>query len=235
MLTQQFNNVLRREGNDREVISVLTQTLVDTDMPFETIPLRAIGPAFDRDKADHYRQMRKWSIIEEPGYGYRRGVPSYPIKQVIEIGNIKKLIADGNVVVACGGGGIPVVKNAYGDLEGIEAVVDSEALVPILTEQIQAETLLIIISNDRKFILSGLNTQTALHITPDRLDQIIAESNIQSHSVQRSLTAAQQFFAKGGKQVIVSTLSALPDVFTKGKGLWISASELKDKPFWLKD
>jgi len=235
MLTQEFINTLRREGSHRQVISVLTQTLVDTDISSDIAPLRAIGPAFDRDKSEHYRLLRNWSIIEEPGIGYRRGVRSYPVKQVVEIENIKKLIADGNVVVACGGGGVPVIKNAKGDLEGIEAVVESEALVPILTEQIQAEILMIIISNDRKFILSGLNTQTTLHITSAELEKIIVESNIQSHFVQRSLIAAQRFIEIGGKQVIVCTLDALLDVFMKGKGLWISASEMKNKPFWMQD
>ena len=231
MLTQEFNNVLRRQGSNRQVIGVLTQSLVDTDIPTNSTPLRAIGPAFDRDKADHYRQMRKWSIIEEPGIGYRRGVPAYPIKQVVEIENIKQLVDTGNVVVACGGGGIPVIKNPQGDLQGIEAVVESEELVPIITDQINAKTLIIIIGNDRKYILSGLNMRTSLHLTPAELDEIISESNIQSYSVQRTLRAAQAFLKHSGEQVIITTIKTLADVFTSSKGIWISAENLKVKPF----
>lgn len=230
MLTQEFHNVLRRQGSNRQVIGVLTQSLVDTNIPSKSKALRAIGPAFDRDKADHYRQMRNWSIIEEPGIGYRRGVPAYPIKEVIEIENIKQLIAAGNVVIACGGGGVPVIKNAQGDLQGIEAVVESEELVPIITDQINAKTLLIIIGNDRKFILSGLNTRTSLHLSLTELDKITNDSNIQSHSVQRTLRAAQAFLKHGGDHVIISTVNTLTSVFTSGKGLRISSENLKIKP-----
>lgn len=225
MLTQEFINVLQRQGSDRQVIGILTQSLVDTDIPKDSISLRAIGPAFDRDKADNYRQMRKWSIIEEPGIGYRRGVPSYPVKQVIEIENIKKLVAEGNVVVGCGGGGIPVIRNAQGDLEGIEAVVESEQLVPIIAEEIGAKTLLIVVANDRKFILAGLNIQTSLHLSTADLKKINEAAAIQSYSVQRSLKAADEFLANGGEQVIISTLHSLPEVFKQGKGLWIGKSE----------
>jgi carbamate kinase len=225
MLSQAIMNILRRKHVQRRVMCVLTQTLVDTNVPGESLPLRAIGPWFDRQKAEHYRQVRRWSIIEEPGRGYRRAVPSYPVKEILEIENIKDLAAAGNIVIAGGGGGIPVILNAQGEYEGIEAVVESEQLVPIMAQQVKANVLVLVIESDSKFILSGLSIEGSSHLSLDVLDRLLEDPSVRSKTVQRVLKAASQYLHQGGEQVVITTLRSLSDVFIHGKGLRIGSLE----------
>lgn len=225
MLAQAFMNVLRDQKIQRKVMCILTQTLVDTNVPGESLPLRAIGPWFDREKAEHYRQVRRWSILEEPGRGYRRAVPSYPVKQILEIETIKDLVAAGNIVIAGGGGGIPVIQNAQGEYEGIEAVVESEQLVPIMAQQVQANVLVLVIGSDSKFILSGLSIEGNSHLALDTLERLLEDPSVHSKTVQRVLKAASQFLRQGGEQVVITTLRSLSDAFTHGKGLRIGSLE----------
>jgi carbamate kinase len=225
MLSQAFKNALQAKQNKRGVVCVLTQALVDTNVSGDSLPLRAIGPWFDREKADNYRQMRQWNIIEEPGRGYRRAVPSYPVKEILEIDNIKELTSSSNIVIAGGGGGIPVIKNRFGELEGIEAVVESEQLVPILTKEIQANVLVMVVESDSKFMLSGLTTEGSNHLSKEKLDELLLDPEVQSNTVKRVLNAASQFLQHGGEQVVVTTLRSLPEVFYNGVGLRIGSLE----------
>jgi carbamate kinase len=223
MLSQAFMNVLNKMGVKRHVMNVMTQTLVDVSLPLESVPVKSIGPWFDRDKAEQYRQTRGWVMIEEPGRGYRRAVPSFPAKEVLEIESIQQMAELGDIVIAGGGGGIPVVRNQWGDLEGIEAVVDTEQVTFLFAQQLKANILLMVIENDTKFILSGLSTETANHMRLDELDNILARESLQPGSVLSKLKAASQFLHCGGEQVVITTLRKLPDTLAKHNGLRIGS------------
>jgi carbamate kinase len=229
ILSQAFMNVLKRDGINRNVVNLMTQTLVDGSLPVENIPVKTIGPWFDRDKADLLRQTRKWNMIEEPGRGYRRAVPTYPALEVLEIETIQQLVEAGNIVIACGGGGVPVVRNAQGYLEGVETVVDTELVANLVAHQLKAQTLLMIIESDVKFILSGLSTEREHHLHLEELDRILTQENIQSTTVLRKLNAASQFLHGGGEEVIITTLRKLPETLTGHNGLRIgsTASSIK--------
>jgi carbamate kinase len=223
ILSQAIMNVLNNNGIRRHVMNVMTQTLVDGSLPLESVPVKTIGPWFDRDKADHYRQARGWKMVEEPGRGYRRAVPSFPAKEILEIEGIQQLTDLGDIVIAGGGGGIPVVQNAAGDLEGVEAVVDTEQVACLVAQHLKANILLLVIESDTKYILSGLRTEMANHLKLDELDQILAGDNIQSTSVLGTLKAASQFLHSGGEQVVITTLRKLPDMLAKQNGLRIGS------------
>jgi carbamate kinase len=233
MLSQAFMNVLQERKNKRGVICLLTQALVDTYVSGDSLPLRAIGPWFDREKADNYRQMRKWNIIEEPGRGYRRAVPSYPVKEILEIDNIKELADSGTIVIAGGGGGIPVIRNKSGEFEGIEAVVESEQLVPLMAKEIHANVLIMVIESDSKFMLSGLTIEGSDHLSRETLGKLLHDPTVQSNTVKRVLNAASQFLNQGGEQVVVTTVRSLPEVFYNGKGLRIGTLEPSIEQFGL--
>jgi carbamate kinase len=223
ILSQTIMNVLKRHGIQRNVMTVMTQTLVDGSLPLESVPVKPIGPWFDRDKAEQYRQTRGWKMIEEPGRGYRRAVPSFPAKEILEIGGIQQLTELGDIVIAGGGGGIPVVQSANGDLEGVEAVVDTEQVACLVAQQLKANILLLVIDSDTKYILSGFRTDTAEHLTIEELDGILAADHIQSTSVLGALTAAARFLHDGGEQVIITTLRKLPETLAHQNGLRIGA------------
>lgn len=220
-LSQAIMNVLKREGINRHVVNLMTQTLVDGSLPLENVPVKTIGPWFDRDKADLYRQTRGWQMIEEPGRGYRRAVPSFPAQEILEIDNIRQLAESGNIVIACGGGGVPVVRNDQGDLEGIESVVDTDQVACMVSHQLNAQILLMVIENNFKFLLSGLSIETENHLRLSDLDQMLAREVIQSATVNSKLAAASQFLHNGGEQVIITTLRKLPETLTGQSGLRI--------------
>jgi len=221
MLSQAVINVLSRHGIQRRVMCVLTQTLVDTSQPSEGVRVSAIGPWFDRDKAEQYRQTRGWTMIEDPGRGYRRAVPAYPAKEILEIEGVQHLVDDNNIVIAGGGGGIPVVRNDSGEYNGIEAVIETEQIACLMAQQLNARVLLSVIERDNKFILSGLTTEICSRLSVEELDDIISQEAFRSKSVQRLLQAASKFLHSGGEQVVVTTLRKLDDTLRKESGLWI--------------
>ncbi len=220
MLSQAFTNSLRRSGKRRRVMSVVTQTLVNTP-PSGERQLRAIGPWYDRDKAEQYRQARGWTMIEEPGRGYRRAVPSLPPLEILEFEGIQQLVESGAIVIAAGGGGIPVVETANGDYEGIEAVVDTEQVACLVGRKLNAQMILSVVENDKKFVLSGFSAETKSHLSLEELDGILEHEKISSTTVFNKLKAASEFLHHGGRQVIITTLRKLPQTMANQSGLYI--------------
>lgn len=227
MLSQAFMNVLNRQKSSRHVISMITQALVDSSQMDAGTQMRAIGPWFDREKAELYRQTRGWMIAEEPGRGYRRAVPTLPPVEILEFEGIRSLVDLGNIVIAGGGGGIPVARNAHGDLEGLEVVVETEQLACRMALGLNAKTLLMVVERDDKFLLSGLSAEGSVHWSLKQLDDFIETRMpyINSRSVQGKLKAASDFLHKGGKQVVVTTLRKLPDAIANQNGLWFGTHE----------
>jgi carbamate kinase len=221
MLSQALINVLHQQQQDRHVMCVLTQTRVDTGASNGSAPLKAIGPWFDRDKAEQYRQTRNWMMIEEPGRGYRRAVPSLPALEIVEIEGIRQLVEAGNIVIAGGGGGIPVARGEQGNLDGVEAVVETERVAILMAQQLQANVLLMVIDTDKKFILSGFSTERPSHLSLEAIDDILQQDTLSSSTVYRQLQAASEFLHQGGEQVIITTLRRLPETLSQRGGLRI--------------
>jgi len=213
---------LSQHNIDRRVVCVLTQTLVESGN-LDQAPLKAIGPWFDRDKAEQYRQARKWKIVEEPGRGYRRGVPSLPPLEIFEMAEIKSLVDAGNIVIAAGGGGIPVSRNPQGILEGIEAVIDTEQVARMVAQEVRANVLLMIVDRDDKFIRSGLVMDSLNLISLSELDDILRKETFKSGTVQGALRSASEFLHSGGEQVMISSLANLTRNLANKRGLRIGS------------
>jgi len=222
MISQALRNTLNQHQIDRRAVCILTQTLVESGN-LDQAPLKAIGPWFDRDKAEQYRQARKWKIVEEPGRGYRRGVPSLPPLEILEISEIKSLVDAGNIVIAAGGGGIPVSRNSLGILEGIEAVIDTEQVARMVAQQVNANVLLMIVDRDDKYIRSGLVMDRLNLISLSKLDEILRQETFQSGTVHSALRGASEFLHSGGEQVMISSLQKLPDNLKNRRGLRIGS------------
>ena len=223
MLSQSLMNVLNKHHSKRQVMCVLTQTVVDSNDVLFHQPTKFIGPRFDRDKAEQHRQTRGWHIVEEPGFGYRRAVPAPPPLEIVEIENIKQLVEAGTIVVAAGGGGIPVVRKEDGSLEGIEAVVDTDQVACMLANELEAKTLLMVIEKDEKFILSRLSTEMNRHLSLEEAEELLEREHFDSNMVRAKLRASVTFLRGGGEQVIITTLRKLPSTLAKKSGLRIGA------------
>ena len=224
MLSQAFTNVIKRANLPRRVMSVITQTRVDNSLP-ESQHVRAIGPWFDREKAEQHRQARGWTMVEEPGRGYRRAVPSLPALEILEFDGIEQLVDSGVVVIAAGGGGVPVVENTKGDYEGIEAVLDTEQVAVLMARGLKANVMLSVIERDKKFVLSGMPTERKNLLSLEQLDTILERETFNSNSVNNKLRAASEFLHAGGEQVVITTLRKLSETLSNENGLRIGSPD----------
>ena len=209
MLSQSVTNVLRGNGNQRQVMPIITQTIIDADSNIFHERNRQIGPWLDRERAEQRRQAYGWHITEEPGYGYRRVVASPPPIEIVEIEGIKQLVQSGMIVIAAGGGGVPVMVNDKDLLEGVEAVVDTDRVACMLANQIQAKILLMIVENNVKFISSGIRIDDYLSMTGEELNNKLKNDKISSNMVTRKLESALDHIQQGGSQVVITTLDKL--------------------------
>ena len=125
-------NEFRKVGKPLDVTTVVTRVRVDENDPAFRHPEKPIGPFYRREAADRLRALRGWQMIEDSGRGYRRVVPSPRPREIVETAAIQALLERGVVVIAAGGGGIPVVRRADGSLTGIEAVVDKDRTAAVL-------------------------------------------------------------------------------------------------------
>jgi carbamate kinase len=221
MLVQAVHNVLVENRLQRPVMSVVTQTVVDANDPLFHQPTKAIGPYFDRDKAEQHRQNRGWQMLLEPGRGYQRAVSAPMPLEIVEMEGIKQLVASGVIVVAGGGGGIPVVRTDTGCLQGVEAVVDTDRVSCLMASQLHAPVLLMIIDRDEKFALMGLSTEQHNHLSLPDLENLLRQETFTSQMVKGKLEAAANFLHGDGEQVVITTLRKVPAALRGKAGLHI--------------
>lgn len=223
MLAQAVRNVLAQQRIERDVMSIITQTVVDSHDPNFNIPTKAIGPYFDRTTAEQYQTTRGWHMLLDPGRGYRRAVPAPAPLEVVEMAGIARLVAAGTIVIAGGGGGIPVIRAPDGRLQGVEAVVDTDQVGCMVAAGIGASAMLFVIERDDKFALSRLSTETGNHLTLAELERVLESESFMSNMVNTKLRAAAEFLTNGGEQVIITTLRKLPSALVDEAGLHIGA------------
>ncbi|HLH74744.1 MAG TPA: carbamate kinase [Chloroflexota bacterium] len=219
ILANSILSALRQHDLGERVVCVLTHTLVDTNDPAFHTPSKPIGPFFDAEQAKEHRQRFGWTMIEDSGRGYRRVVPSPQPVRIVEATAIRALLDAGLLVIAAGGGGIPVVESTDGQLRGVEAVIDKDR---------SSAALAAYLGIPRLIITTGVE-QVAIHFgKPDQrwLDQItvtearcyLAAGEFPAGSMGPKIEAALTFLERGGKEVIISSPSHLVDAATGRAG-----------------
>ena len=221
MLNQEIHGVLRENGCNRNIVTIVTQTIVNSDSKYLNEFDKPIGPWMDFERAERRRQAYGWHIVEDPGYGFQRGVPSPPPIEIVEIEGIKQLVDSGMIVITAGGGGIPVVSREQGRLEGVEAVVDTDQVAGLLAQQLKAKAVLMVVDSDKKFIMSGISTEQYRRMSLLELENFLDTHTIHSDMVARKFNSIVQYLKVGGEQVVITTLRKLPEVFNRNSGLWI--------------
>jgi carbamate kinase len=210
-IAQTLGNELRRDGLDRRVVAVVTQVVVDgTDPGFER-PSKPIGPFYTEEAAQTHQQSG-WVMREDAGRGWRRVVASPQPLEIVEEPAIRALLEEGVIVVAVGGGGIPVVRQANGDLEGIGAVIDKDWASCLLAKNLGAEMFLISTAVDKVAIHFGTPEQQELdEITVAQAKRYAAEGHFAPGSMKPKMEAAIDFIEHGGKRVIITQPHLLED------------------------
>ncbi|MFH1452954.1 MAG: carbamate kinase [Armatimonadota bacterium] len=205
MLQQVLGNELREKKIIKTVATIVTQVLVDKNDPSFENPSKPIGPFYKKEEAEKNREEKGWSIVEDAGRGYRRVVPSPIPIDILEKDAIKSLLDKGFIVIAVGGGGIPVIKNGNGDIQGVEAVIDKDRASSLLANQINADVLIISTGVEKVCINYKKENEKSLDmITVAEAKKYLEEGQFPKGSMGPKIQASIQFIEKGGKEVIIT-------------------------------
>jgi carbamate kinase len=212
LLMQAMENALREADSERHVACLLTQVEVDPDDPAFDDPTKPIGPLFDRAEAEAVSRELNWLMKEEPGRGWRHVVPSPKPRHVCDISLVRVLARRGTVVIAGGGGGIPVVRGPKGVRHGVAAVIDKDLTSAHMANVLGIETLLILTAVDHVAIHYGQPDERPLEqVTLRELRAYQAEGHFPPGSMGPKVEAAIRFLEGGGNRVIIGHLGkAIP-------------------------
>jgi len=210
ILQQSLHNHLQKHMKGVNVVSVITQVVVNKEDRAFRHPTKPIGPFYSEAEAGILKRERGWDVIEDSGRGWRRVVPSPKPLRIVEADSIKRLADAGDIVIAAGGGGVPVVQDRHGHLKGVEAVVDKDYASAVLAHQIKAETLIILTSVDCVYLDYGKATQRPLP-TLDLLEAKahLHEGQFPPGSMGPKVEAAVDFLKSGGREVIITSPESL--------------------------
>ncbi len=208
MIEQSLQNRLRAEGIERDVVTIITQMLIDTNDPSAINPTKFIGQFYTEEEAKHYQTERGWKMKKDADRGWRRVVPSPIPHGTVPAPTIKKLVEDGTIVIAVGGGGIPVYIDENGNYEGFDAVIDKDLGSALLAAEIHADILSILTAVDKVAINFGQPNQKDLdRVTLSEITKLFEEGHFPAGSMGPKIEAAIQFLENGGKQVTISSLN----------------------------
>lgn len=222
MIEQSLQNRLHREGIKRDVCTVVTQVVVDRDDPSILNPSKPIGPYYPESEVAALR-ARGWTIRDDAGRGYRRFVPSPIPRAIVNHRIIKNLVDEGTIVIAAGGGGVPVYLESDGTYEGVDAVIDKDRASAVLAHDIGAETLMILTQVDKVALNFKKPDQRDLDsMTLAEAKQYLAEGHFAAGSMGPKVEAAIQFLESGGQQVIITSLERAAEALTGNAGTRIA-------------
>jgi len=206
MIQQNMVNDFAKRGIKKSVVTVVTQVEVDPDDPAFAVPSKPIGSFMDEEEAFERRDEEGWDIKEDAGRGWRRVVASPQPMKIIELDVIKGLLDAGVATIAVGGGGIPVVMNAEGKLEGIAAVIDKDLASALLAIQVDAEVLLISTAVEQVALNFGTPQQQWIdEMTLAELKGYLDEGvHFAEGSMAPKMRAVVQFLEGGGKEAVIT-------------------------------
>jgi carbamate kinase len=209
MLQQVMYNVLAERGMDLTVATVLTQAVVDEDDPAFSAPSKPVGPFYTQERAGLLEKEKGWHVVEDAGRGYRRVVPSPIPREIVEIDAIRALLESDTLVIAAGGGGIPVVRKE-GFLEGAEAVIDKDHASSLLARELDVDLFLIATSVEQVYLDYGKPNQRPLgRATVDEIESYIQEGQFPAGSMGPKMEASLEYLRNGGREVIITDIAAI--------------------------
>ncbi len=221
-IAQTLDNELTRRGIRRTVAAVVTQAVVDGNDPGFQNPSKPIGPFYTEESARDHRANEGWIMKEDANRGWRRVVPSPRPLEIVEEEAIRVLVNAGILVVAVGGGGIPVVREPNGDLEGVAAVIDKDLASCLLAKNLGAELFLLSTAVAKVAINFGKPDQTDLdEITVADAKRYLDEGHFAPGSMRPKIEAAIDFLENGGKRVIITRPELLEEAIQGRTGTHI--------------
>lgn len=219
MVERQLRNILAEKKIRKNVVTVITQVLVDEKDPAFENPTKPVGAFYLKEEADLLAKANNLRFKEDPRKrGWRRVVASPEPKDIINKKIIKDLVKKGNIVIAAGGGGVPVFKDQNKHFQGVEAVIDKDLASALLAYEIDADDFFILTDVSKVFLNFGKQNQTALDvISVDQAEEYLKEGHFAAGSMGPKIEAAVHFIRNGGKETIITESTQLgnPDSGTK--------------------
>jgi len=218
LLQQSLENELAWAGLHVPVVTVLTQVVISSDDPATQGPAKPVGPFYSREQADERRRMLGWQLMEDAGRGYRRVVPSPEPMEIVELEAIRNLVNDGALVIAAGGGGIPVTRSR-GVLHGVEAVIDKDRTSALLASGLGADIFAISTDEDFVYLDYKCPTQRPLRqVTAAELEAYYRAGHFPPGNMGPKVESVLRFLRGGGEEAVITSYDHLCDAIAGRAG-----------------
>ncbi len=222
-LQQNLYNEFRRYGIDRDAVTLVCQTEVAADDPAFSKPSKPIGSFMDAGQADR-RRAEGWDVVEDANRGWRRVVASPQPLRIVELPAIRRLLAAGTVIIAIGGGGIPVVADESGQLRGVAAVIDKDLASALLANEIDADLFVISTAVEKVALEFGTPRQRWIdHLTLAEARRYLAEGrHFAAGSMGPKIQAVVSYLERGGTEALITDPDHLERALTGQTGTRIT-------------
>ncbi len=206
MIQQNLHNMLKREGVHRSVIALITQVIVDADDPALQDATKPVGPYYDEQTA--HQMQKEGYVMQKRSGGWRIMVPSPDPRYIVDGKLMKQLMDQGVIVIAAGGGGMPVIQKPGWGLDGVEAVIDKDLASEHLAEAVNAEVLMILTNVEKVYLKYTTPEQQPLNrVTVSEIERFYEEGHFPEGSMGPKILAAIRFLKAGGKKVVISDIA----------------------------
>lgn len=233
MLAQTLRNELHRRGDDRACAAIVTSVVVDRDDPAFSRPTKPIGPFMSRDRAERHRIDDGWHVVEDGSRGWRRVVPSPRPVRIVQLPVIRDLVQAGHLLVVAGGGGIPIVEDADGAYDGVEAVIDKDLTSALLAANIEADALVIVTGVESVYLdYEGPAQRPLRTATVDQVRALMSDGHFAEGSMLPKMRAAVQFLTARrdpAARAIITDWSDLPAALDGENGTTITLDGVADR------
>jgi carbamate kinase len=225
MLEKAIINELRKNSIDKDVATIITQVIVDREDPAFENPTKPVGPFYSKYRSQMIIREKKCKMIEDAGRGYRRLVPSPKPIDVVPKWVIRDLVRTGKIVIAAGGGGIPVIINGNGFFQGVEAVIDKDYAASLIAQEANADLFIILTSVDRVYLNYGKPAEKEITVmTIEHAQKYLTQGHFPSGSMGPKIEAAIEYIQNGGKEVLITSANYLKAALINRAGTKIRAS-----------
>ena len=212
-LTQAINNAFAKQGKSKKVVTVVSQVIVNRDDPAFKNPTKPIGQFYSEKQAKELAKKNGWTVKEDAGRGWRRVVASPKPVDIVEKKSIRELVEDGAIVIAAGGGGIPVTKTkVLKRLKGVDAVIDKDYAAEKLAELVNADVFVSVTAVPNAYLNYGTKDQTALkQTTVKEINHLKKYGYFKAGSMLPKIEAAARFAEKPGRTGIITDIKHLKE------------------------
>jgi carbamate kinase len=224
MIEQSLQNKLHLSGIDKQVITIISQVVVDRNDPSMLNPSKFVGSTyFTAEQAEELRKTLGWTLKEDAGKGYRRVVPSPIPKKIVPAETVRELVERGEIVIAVGGGGVPIYIQDDGTYEGVDAVIDKDFASALLALNINADLFVILTGVDKVSINYGKENQQDLDtMSVSEAKKHYDDKQFPAGSMGPKILAAIDFLQRGGKEVLITSIEKIVDAFAGKTGTRIT-------------